>query len=210
MKMISELLVTIKTFLTKYALPVISVLFVLVIGLFLYNIFKPKEIVTIESQKEAETPQGVQQAAEKANINITLPQATEAAKEIHYIVENNTPPQYVIQTTGENVKNDAEKATKQNNADFSIVTDPKNPDKKYTFDELKEFKDISLNQYNIQAYKKVLHTISYSPRAVNDWSPGAVEYVHQWKVSKDGKYIGVGAEYNAEYHKTYMKITYTW
>jgi hypothetical protein len=37
-----------------------------------------------------------------------------------------------------------------------------------------------------------------------------VGYTVSKKISKDGKYIGVGASYNIDDHKTMVKLSYTW
>jgi hypothetical protein len=68
---------------------------------------------------------------------------------------------------------------------------------------------VELNQYNVQAYKKILHTIEVVPDIQNK-SVDEVGYTVSRKISNDGKYIGVGASYNIDDHKTMVKLSYTW
>ena len=61
----------------------------------------------------------------------------------------------------------------------------------------------------MQAYKKILHTIEITPD-IQDKSIDEVGYTVSRKISSDGKYIGIGATYNIDEHKTMVKVSYTW
>ena len=113
-------------------------------------------------------------------------------------------PVYIIQTTGDKAQEVSEKASKQEKADFSIVTDKDHPDEAVELDKLDENETVNLNQYNIQAYKKQLNTIEYQP-----WEK-TIGYTHSWKVSKSGKYLGVGADYDIDDKRVLAKVTYSW
>ena len=113
-------------------------------------------------------------------------------------------PVYIIQTTGDKAQEASEKASKQEKADFSIVTDKGHPDEVVELDKLDENETVNLNQYNIQAYKKQLNTIEYQP-----WEK-TIGYTHSWKVSKSGKYLGVGADYDIDDKRVLAKVTYSW
>ena len=67
-------------------------------------------------------------------------------------------------------------------------------------DEFPADTQVTLNQYNVQAYKKHINTIEYQP------TEKVVGYTHQWKVSKSGHYMGVGADYDIDDKKVMMKI----
>ena len=69
-----------------------------------------------------------------------------------------------------------------------------------------------MNQYNVQAYKKVLHTIEIAPDIDAAGVSGINEvcYTVSRKITGDGKYIGIGASYNIDDHKTMVKLSYTW
>ena len=68
---------------------------------------------------------------------------------------------------------------------------------------------VELNQYNVQAYKKVLHTIDVSPD-IHNKAIEEVGYMVSRKISKDGKYLGVGVSYNVEDKNTMVHVSYTW
>lgn len=183
---------------------------VLICAAFLiYRHFHQPEPVTTESQTQAETPAGVTQAADKAQVSISPSQAQEAASQIRYIYTNSIIPQYAITTTGDKAQEAADKAQKAAGADFSIITDKYNPTEQTSLKTLPTSSTVELNQYNVQAYKKILHTIEVVPDIQNK-SVDEVGYTVSRKISNDGKYIGVGASYNIDDHKTMVKLSYTW
>ena len=164
--------------------------------------------VTTESQVQAETPAGVTQAANKAQVSISPSQAQEAASQIKYIYTNSIIPQYTITTTGDKAQEAADKAQEAVGADFSIITNKSNPTATTDLKTLPAGSTVELNQYNVQAYKKVLHTIDIGTsdcKGVDE-----VGYMVSRKVSKDGKYIGVGVSYNVDNEKAMVKLSYTW
>ena len=165
--------------------------------------------VTTESQVQAETPAGVTQAANKAQVDISASQAQEAASQIRYIYTNSIIPQYTITTTGDKAQEAADKAQEAAGADFSIITNKSNPTATTDLKTLPASSTVELNQYNVQAYKKILHTIEVVPDIQNK-SVDEVGYTVSRKISNDGKYIGIGASYNIDDHKTMVKLSYTW
>lgn len=182
------------------------VIFVFFVVLALYLIWDKftGEPVTTMSQQQAETPTGVQKAADNAGATLDTGQAKEVSTAIKEIRVTEKEPVYVIQTTGENAKEESEKAVKQEQADFAIVTAKDDPEKEVRLDELDKDTKVELNQYNIQAFKKNLNTVEYQP------VEKVVGYTHQWKVTDDGRYMGVGVDYDLDDKKVYAKITYTW
>lgn len=162
------------------------------------------ETVTTMSQQQAETPVDVQNAANNANVKLDAGQAKEVSTVIREIRTTEKEPVYVIQTTGENAKEESEKAASQEQADFAIVTDKNNPEKEVSLEDLDKDTKVELNQYNVQVFKKHLNTIEYQP------TEKVVGYTHQWKVTDSGRYIGVGADYDIDDKKVYAKITYSW
>ena len=182
---------------------------VLICAAFLiYRHFHQPEPVTTESQTQAETPAGVGQAADRAHVPISNDQAQQAASQIKYIHYHDVQPIYTITTTGSKVQKVAETAQNNAGADFSIITDKSNPTATTDLKTLPAGSTVELNQYNVQAYKKVLHTIDIGTsdcKGVDE-----VGYMVSRKVSKDGKYVGVGASYNVEDKKTMVHVSYTW
>lgn len=165
--------------------------------------------VTVEPQSEAQTETGVEKAADNAKVPVSRQQAQDAAQEIHYIYEHDTKPEYTIITTGGDVEKQAQAAQERAGADFSIVASGGDGEKADVASIGKD-KPVELNQYNVQAYKKVLHTVEVSPDIDGGRGVAEVGYSVSHKVSRDGKYLGVGASYNFDSNKAYVKMTYTW
>lgn len=159
---------------------------------------------TTMPQQQAETPAGVEKAASNAHIKLDSGQTKQVSETIREIRVTEREPVYIIQTTGDKAQEVSEKASKQEKADFSIVTDKGHPDEVVELDKLDENETVNLNQYNIQAYKKQLNTIEYQP-----WEK-TIGYTHSWKVSKSGKYLGVGADYDIDDKRVLAKVTYSW
>lgn len=164
--------------------------------------------VTVEPQSEAQTETGVEKAADSAQVQVSRQQAQDAAQEIHYIYEHDTKPEYTIVTTGGDVERQAQAAQERAGADFSIVAS--DDGEKADVASISKDKPVELNQYNVQAYKKTLHTVEVSPDIDGGRGIAEVGYSVSRKVSRDGKYLGVGASYNFDSNKTYVKMTYTW
>ena len=160
--------------------------------------------VTPMTQEQAETMQGVKQASENAQVKIDDAQAQEIASTIREIRVVEKAPEYTVQTTGDKAKEASEKAQEAAGADFAIVTNKDTAQEVKQLDELPADTQVTLNQYNVQAYKKHINTIEYQP------TEKVVGYTHQWKVSKSGRYMGVGADYDIDDKKVMMKVTYSW
>lgn len=164
--------------------------------------------VTVEPQVEAQSEAGVEKAAGNAQVPVSRQQAQDAAQEIHYIYEHDTKPEYTIVTTGGDVEKQAQAAQERAGADFSIVASQGG--EKADVASIGKDEPVELNQYNVQAYKKTLHTVEVSPDIDGGRGVAEVGYSVSHKVSRDGKYLGVGASYNFDSNKTYVKMTYTW
>ena len=190
-----------------YLLAIAAIVLVCIAGYFVWH-SKQAQPVTTETQVQAETPAGVTQAADKAQVSISPSQAQEAASQIKYIYTNSIIPQYTITTTGANAEKQAQAAQEAAGADFSIITDKYNPTKQTSLKTFPASSTVELNQYNVQAYKKVLHTVDVGTSDAK--SVGEVGYTVSKKISKDGKYIGVGASYNFDDEKAMVKVSYTW
>ena len=185
---------------------VFNVVFVMCILVWLWAMIhrEPPKIETTMPQQQAETPVGVQQASENAHVKLDYGQATQVSEIIKEIRVTEKEPVYVIQTTGSEAKEISENVVKQEKADFAIVTDKDNPEKAVELDKLDKDTIVNLNQYNIKAYKNHINTIEYYP------SEKTVGYTHQWKISKSGKYMGVGIDYDTDDERVMAKVTYSW
>lgn len=164
--------------------------------------------VTVEPQTQAQSEAGVEKAADNAQVPVSRQQAQDAAQEIRYIYQHDTKPEYTIITTGGDVEKQAQAAQERAGADFSIVASQDGS--KADVASINKDKPVELNQYNVQAYKKVLHTVEVSPDIEGGRGVAEIGYTVSRKVSRDGKYLGVGASYNFDSNKTYVKMTYTW
>ena len=163
--------------------------------------------VTVEPQTQAQSEAGVEKAADNAQVPVSRQQAQDAAQEIHYIYEHDDPPEYTIVTTGGDVEKQAQAAQERAGADFSIVASTDGAPANTA--SISKDRPVELNQYNVQAYKRVLHTVEVSPD-IEGRGIAEVGYSVSRKVSSDGKYLGVGASYNFDNDKAYVKMTYTW
>lgn len=199
-----EILLNITNWLAGHKLEVFVVLELILIAFALYHLLKPPETITVMPQEQAETTQGVKQASENAHVEIDSAQAQEIASTIREIRVVEKAPEYTVQTTGDKAQEASEKAQKAAGADFAIVTNKDTTQEVKQLDELPDDTQVTLNQYNVQAYKKHINTIEYQP------TEKVVGYTHQWKVSKSGHYMGVGADYDIDDKKVMMKITYSW
>lgn len=179
---------------------------VLFVAFYIYQFFYgpfTKSVMPMP-QQQAETPAGVEKAASNAHIKLDSGQQKQVSETIREIRVTEKEPVYIIQTTGDKVQEASEKASKQEKADFSIVTDKDHPDEAVELDKLDKNTTVNLNQYNVQAYKKHINTIEYYP------AEKAVGYTHQWKISKSGKYMGVGVDYDTDDGRIMAKVTYSW
>lgn len=186
---------------------VLGVLLVVAVLLFRGCKTEPQK-VTVEPQNEAQTEAGVEKAADNAQVPVSREQAQDAAREIRYIYEHDAEPEYTIITTGGDVEKQTQAAQERAGADFSIVTSQDGS--KADVASISKDKPVELNQYNVQAYKKVLHTVEVSPDIEGGRGVAEIGYTVSRKVSRDGKYLGVGASYNFDNDKAYVKMTYTW
>ena len=199
-----EILLNVKNWLAGHKLEIFVVLDLILIAFALYHLLKPPETITVMPQEQAETTQGVKQASENAQVKIDDAQAQEVASTIREIRVVEKAPEYAVQTTGDKAQEASEKAQEAAGADFAIVTNKDTTQGAKQLDELPADTQVTLNQYNVQAYKKHINTIEYQP------TEKVVGYTHQWKVSKSGHYMGVGADYDIDDKKVMMKITYSW
>lgn len=189
---------------------VAAVVLVAVVGCLLWHYFKPPQTVTVMSQEKAESVQGVQQAASNANVPITAGQAKEVATVIREIRTTEQVPVYVTQTTGEKAAAVSEQARKDAKADFAIITGKDNDEVQRLEDIPKDTK-VELNQYNVQAYKKVIRQVEVGVSP--DGAGKSVGFTVNKKITKDGKYLGVGVEHvwwKEGGNANLVKLVYSW
>lgn len=196
---------------------IVTIGLILAVLFLTYNSYLQKQAiskVTFSTQEQAETTAGVHQAASDADVKLDADQEKEISTVIKEIRTTEQVPVYVVQTTGANLNEATETARKRAEADFSIVTRDTTPtdttdkilpsEALQTAEAITDNAPVTLNQYNIQAYKKHINTIEYQP-----WEK-TIGYTHQWKITKSGRYIGVGADYDIDDKRAYAKVVYSW
>ena len=190
----------------------VGIILVAVLAVVAWRYTHRPEPVTTETQVQAQTVQGVDRAANNAHVTLTPDQSQQTADRIKYIYTHDVQPVYTITTTGANAEKQEQAAQKAAGADFSIITNKSAPDIKTDLKTLPASSTVELNQYNVQAYKKVLRTIEVTPGIGSGGVTGVSEvgFTVSRKVTNDGKYVGVGASYNTDTKKTYVKVSYTW
>ncbi|CQR71396.1 hypothetical protein SOV_17490 [Sporomusa ovata DSM 2662] len=197
----------------RQAVILLGVVLLLVACWLLYQYFHQPQPVTVESQQLAETPAGVDLAAKNAHIDMLQSQLNEAAQQIAEL--KNKPPDTIIQTVPVEVIKTVEVERQKSGANFAIVTDPKQPDKQVDLKEVEKLPtetSVTLNQYNVFAYKKVIRGVNVYP----DWSEvvrgnfkiDEVTADVSRRITKDGKYIGVVAGYDFKHDHAKAGLRY--
>lgn len=191
------------------------VLLVALVGWLLWQHFNQPQSVTGESQEQAETPAGVEQAADNAKVKLLESQLAEAAQQINDL--KNKPPDTIIKTVPYEVVKVVEKEVEKRGANFGIVTDPANPDKPVDLNEvakLPEGTTVNLNQYNVYAYRKVIRGYNIMP----DWSESIkkgnpriqeITFDASRRITKDGKYLGGVIGYDFKHDEAKAGIRYS-
>ncbi|BBB91075.1 MAG TPA: hypothetical protein PKA28_10935 [Methylomusa anaerophila] len=193
----------------------LALLIIAALAWFVWEKLHPAQPVTGESQHQAETTEGVALAAKNAHITLLESQLTEAAKQIAEL--KNKPPVTVVQTVPVEVVKTVEVERQKSGADFAIVTEPKNPDKQVDLKQVAELSAdtaVTLNQYNVYAYRKVIRGVNIYP----DWAESVknagprireVSFDVSQRITKDGKYLGVVGGYNFKHEEVRIGLRYS-
>ncbi|MBP2638671.1 MAG: hypothetical protein H6Q72_4578 [Firmicutes bacterium] len=196
----------------RQVLIALGVILMAVAGYFIWQHFHQPQPVTGESQQQAETPVGVELAAKNAHIGMLQSQLNEAAKQIAEL--KNKTPDTIIKTVPVEVIKTVEVERQKSGADFAIVTDPKQLDKQVNLKDIEKLPSdtsVTLNQYNVHAYKNVIRGYNVYPR----YDGGHLKFNEitadvSRRISKDGKYIGVAAGYDFEHDKAKIGLRYSY
>jgi hypothetical protein len=186
-----------------YVGAILLVIALFISGFLIYKAMTKPVEVQGTSQTIAETPTGSKIAAEKAGFKIDSGQAREVATTIREIRTEQREPVYIVTTSGDQAPKASEQARKDNHADYALVTDKNDPEKMVELDKLDKDAKVELNQYNIQAFKKVIRTIDVSTNK-------EATFTISRKITNDGQYLGVGAGYDWENNRVIAKISYSW
>jgi len=151
-----------------------------------YNWNGGSATATYESQQRAETPQGVREAANNAQVPLSVSQETRVAQAVRESV--NEPPAAVVTTTGSKLQETIKSELQKSGGRFSIITDPAHPANvpvaapsaagsagkttpataagAATVTAIPPNATVTLNQYNIKAYPDRLIQIGGSYQEV--------------------------------------------
>ena len=184
----------------------VSVVLIAFVGWYFWS--RADNTVTVMSQTEAETKEGLQLAANNARVLVLASQLKEAQKQI--VGFKNKEPEYIVKTVVQEVPFKIEEALKRSGADFAVVSNPDEPDKQADLTKLTKNTTVNLNQYNVQAYRKVIRQIDYVPKSISTPSPRELGYTLSKKVTENGQYIGFGVGYDFEDKRAKVMLRYTW
>jgi hypothetical protein len=180
---------------------------------FIYQCFHHGQPVTSLSQAQAETPAGISLAAHNAKVTMMQDQLDSAAQQIAEL--KNKKPDTLIKTVPVEIEKVVVKEVEKRGADFAIVTDPNNQNKTPDIEGIKKLPDstpVTLNQYNVFAYKKVLRDITVYPSftGITPSGVGEVSFGVSRKITKDGKYLGIvtGYEFDDKKIKVGLRVTF--
>ncbi|MDR3563501.1 MAG: hypothetical protein P4N59_18990 [Negativicutes bacterium] len=157
----------------KGVLRLFVVILVVVLAYVVWAHFHSPRTVTFECQEQAATATGVKQAADNAQVPLSSFQTKEVAQYIQSSV--NIPPTNIVPTTGANLKQTIAQEQNKFKADFTIVTDPKNPSITINPATIPPYIPVTLNQYNIKAYPAHLIQIGGSYQEIM--------IAYSWKVN---------------------------
>lgn len=169
---------------------------VIVIGIYHYFVVPDK--VPVVSTEQVKTGSSVKDVAASAGVNLSTDQASEIADKIQ-----NSKPAGSVNTTAGDLKETAAELQQKNGSDFApVVTDE---------DLLKMDKDtpVELQQYHIYAAPKVLREVGLKAGTDGNAVDG-ISYGIKRRISTEGKYIGVRADYDWKKKEAAVWLTYTY
>lgn len=169
---------------------------VIVIGIYHY-FFIPDKVPFITTE-EIKTGRNIENVAASSGVKISSGQAAEVADKI-----KKAKPAGSVNTTAGNLKDTAKQMQQQSGSDFApVVTDE---------DLSKIDKDVpvELQQYHIYAAPKVLREVGLKAGTDGNAVAG-VSYGIKRRISAEGKYIGVRADYDWKEKEAAVWLTYTY
>lgn len=156
------------------------------------------QLITGESQQQAETPAGVELAAHNAQVQMLQSQLEEAARQIAML--RGQPPRTVVTTAPVAVPQVVEQQRQQSGADFAIVTDPARPGQQVDLHQVQQLPagtPVVLNQYNVQAYSRRLIEATVYPGAAGVAAVD-VAYMRRVRVFGATGYAGPAVSYDQD------------
>ncbi|WP_378953930.1 hypothetical protein [Pelosinus sp. sgz500959] len=200
-----------KTVTLFFFLLLLFIIIVFIVGYYAWQ-HHTAEVVTYEKQIQAQTAEGIELAAKVAHIEMLESQLKDASGQITELA--NKPPEKVIVTVPYEVEKTVVKEVAAKGADFAIVTDSKDPEKEVNIKEITKLPEntpVTLNQYNVFAYKKVIRGINVYPsfNGIKPTGIGEITGDVSRKISNDGKYIGIVGGYDFDNKKVKIGLRVT-
>lgn len=197
----------------RWLLYAAALIIICIAGYFIWQGFHKLRPVTPMSQQQAETPAGVELAAKNVHIAMLQGQLEEAAKQVEEY--KNKPPDKIVVTEVKETIKVVERERAAVGADFAMVTDPAHPEKQADLKEIEKLPAgtaVTLNQYNVFAYRKKFQQIELTP----DWAELAqgklkldeAGYTINKRITKTGKYLGFKVAYNLKHEEAKGSVVY--
>lgn len=161
---------------------ILNIAIVIVLAFLVYQHFQKPPVISAP-HSQITTPSGLIKVTLDNKFKISNYQAEQFSRQIRE--SEGKEPVEVVKATGSTWEELSKKYAAKIKSDFSIVTDPKNPNQKPN-----PPKDcvVNLNQYNLMAYPKRLATVAYAPNK-------EVMASYQWKIIKGSGWQGYVGPY---------------
>ena len=169
---------------------------VIVIGI--YHYFVSPDKVPIVTPEDVKTGSSVKDVAAGAGVNLSSGQAAEIANKI-----KNAKPAGSVYTTAGNLKDTAAELQQKNGSDFAPVVTDKDLSK------IDKNTPVELQQYHVYAAPKVLREVGLKADTSGK-GVGGISYGIKRRISAEGKYIGVRADYDWQDKEAAVWLTYTY
>ena len=169
-----------------------------VIVIEIYHYFVVPDKVPVVSTEEVKTGSSVKDIAASAGVNLSAGQASEIADKIQ-----NAKPAGSVNTTAGDLKETAAELQQKNSSDFApVVTDE-------DLSKIDKNTPVELQQYHVYAAPKVLREVGLKADTSGK-GVGGISYGIKRRISAEGKYIGVRADYDWQDKEAAVWLTYTY
>lgn len=168
---------------------------VIVIGIYHYFFIPDK--VPIITPVEIKTGSSVEKIAASSGVILSSGQAAEVAEKI-----KKAKPAESVNTTAGDLKDTAKQMQQQSGSDFAPVTDE-------DLSKIDKDTPVELQQYHIYAAPKVLREVGLKAGTDGNTVDG-ISYGIKRRISTEGKYIGVRADYDWKGKEAAVWLTYTY
>lgn len=169
---------------------------VIVIGIYHY-FFIPDKVPFITTE-EIKTGRNIENVAASSGVKISSGQAAEVAEKI-----KKAKPAESVNTTAGDLKDTAKQMQQQSGSDFApVVTDE-------DLSKIDKDTPVELQQYHIYTTPKVLREVGLKAGTDGNAVDG-ISYGIKRRISTEGKYIGVRADYDWKEKEAAVWLTYTY